>query len=265
MVDIRVAGNAKAPKAVVLLFGWLGAEDRHLAKYAAMWTGLGALSVRATAPSADVMLGRSASLLALGFAVLEAAAAALAAAPDAPLVVHTFSNGGSFVWEQLRRVASIEAPAIEEFQCSAAERANIAVVRARLKAEIFDSTPCYLHLLGGVRAIGTAVPHPVPRLLLQAVFFAYAAVGKLLLDSRPAEFWRHWFRPALQDSSLLAAAVRQLFIYSPLDELCDVDQLEVLVAARGARSLRFEDTGHVSHYKAHPKEYAAACAAVVWP
>lgn len=273
---VRSARDDESPKAVVLLFGWLGAEDRHLAKYANMWADAGAASVRATASSADIMLGNEARLRGGGLAVLRAAAPSLAEAPNATLIAHCFSNGGAFVYEQLR-LAMSEAAAGEGSGLSPEDAACLASMRARLAAEVFDSCPCYLHLGPGLRAIGTAVPLAAPRLLLQAVFGLYVVcstgLAKLgLVPLRPETYWKHWLTPPATSTSTRAPRprVRSLYAYSTVDDLCDVEALEALIHTRVERgepvcSLRFEDCSHVSLLPAHPEAYASACAKLAWP
>lgn len=242
----------RGPTAVVMLIGWLGAQDKVLKKYAEMWVAGGVCTVRGTAPTGALMLGGQGTLRAFGLLLLERAGTLLSSCPSGTsLVVHCFSNGGAFVYEALQRMAAGPAR-------PGAEAASLALLRNRLKAEIFDSAPCALRPETGLRAISLSVPHAVPRLLLQALFLLRISLQSCLCDDRPRQFWVHW---------LDAAPVDQLYVYGPRDQLCPVADLEALVEARRALSagqasvttLRFEDSAHVSHFRAHPAEYARAC------
>jgi len=81
--------------------------------------------------------------------------------------------------------------------------------------------------------------------------------------SRTVEYWAHWEG---QEKEGTFRNVKELYIYSPLDQLCDVNKLEQLIAIRRQRisqvtAVRFEDTDHVTHLRKRPAEYAAACLA----
>lgn len=101
----------------VLLFGWMGAQPRHLAKYAAVWTaalrarGLGAAVLGLVLPlwlSFDASLRDAAatshSLLLEDLDDLLSDPGCPLSAP--PLVLQFFSNGGAYVFEVLSLTSS---------------------------------------------------------------------------------------------------------------------------------------------------------------
>lgn len=84
---------------VVLLWGWFGAQDRALAKYADMHRARGRAVVRSIAPSAAVML-KWATVLG-DIADYTCSRAFAIRKPGEAVWLHAFSNGGAFVYEQL--------------------------------------------------------------------------------------------------------------------------------------------------------------------
>ena len=215
------------------------------------------------------MFRRHAQLLETGMTALHAAVELLESLPEkTPLVVHVFSNGGGTVLEALRN--AMAEVAAGTFKGEPRDAVALRMLNSRIKAGIFDSSPCYLYAGPGVRAISEAVPILPVRWLIQMSLLLLIGASTLISSSDPREeYWAHWARgPA-------APGCTQLYIYSPLDTLCDVVKLEELIAARKHASdtdqstkggkdgpvstLRFEDTMHVAHLRKHPRQYADAC------
>ena len=170
---------------------------------------------------------------------------------------------------------------------SDAHKEVLLLVKTSLTGLIFDSCPCFLSIRVGVRAIGQAVRNSVGRILLQAVFAASASFSGLLCvllgrPERPIEFWKHWEAPPGESDARRARAseasaqiestdrererivyTKQLYIYTPKDQLCDSVKLEELIAARRSlgvdvTAVRFEDSDHVVHLRKHPIDYSKA-------
>ena len=71
------------------------------------------------------------------------------------------------VWECIEEALASDGEIAFQRKLTQDDKDVLALVRARLAGKIFDSSPCYLWLSVGVRAIGTAIPGLVPRYLLQ--------------------------------------------------------------------------------------------------
>ena len=251
----------------VILFGWMGAQRRHVSKYADMYAAAPGENFRTTiaiADPADIMLIRRDQLVEYGVGILEQVEAD--SQDDGPIVVHCFSNGGVFVWNFLLRLAhGLDPPpaSISEEQVALIKR-----VCERVDAEIFDSAPCYLLLRSGVSAIDVGLAgNGFARISLKIAFLLGAGLQALVdkLRGRPAEPERYWERVTASPCS-----ARQLYIYSDADPICDVPALEALIEARAARgiqvsTLHFETSNHVAHFRVHPDEYREACLRHVAP
>jgi hypothetical protein len=246
----RVEGK---PKAIVLLFGWLGAQLRHVNKYAQIYTQKGCSVVTGVADSVSTMRNDTNTLNEFALEAATEAAKLMRSSgnTDTPVIVHVFSNGGAFVLERL-----------ECLMQSAIPGSDVAIVGngIRLGGQVFDSAPGYLHLRAGLKAVGTAAPNFLIRWIIQLYFLLYIVCGVLLSlvlgrSTRPIQFWNH-----MKDSTV---ARRQVYIYSTADELTDPVTLRELIEYRckkgiEVQSLEFTETHHVEHFRSHPKEYVEA-------
>ena len=267
---VSIAERSSSPtsegECVTILFGWLGAVDRHLAKYSALWEreiDACTATVRVTAASSDLMLLRKATLRAVGVKALRTAAALLrkrtASTPNQQprLFVHLFSNGGAFVWREA-------LSAMRESRRGDAEYDDLQLCSAALEGVVFDSAPAYINLKTGVNAIGSALQGKLllVRLFLQGLFLLFAVLRRVwtllcCAETLAVEFWSFW-----EDEKNTLGA-RTLYIYGQDDHLTDATALDGLAATRGdehgadVTTLRFVHSGHVQHLRTHTEEYIA--------
>jgi len=162
------SASSLPPKTVVILFGWFGAQDRILRKYAELYEGNTdtTVVVRVIADPKDVLLSNKQGLLDVGYAAVEAAAAALRdGGSEAKLFVHIFSNGGAYVWEQLtQEMIALEDEGVEE---RTPRQQGLALAQERLSGEVFDSSPCYVSVDVTIKALNQAIPSFLPRVAMQ--------------------------------------------------------------------------------------------------
>jgi len=245
---------AEKPKAIVLLFGWLGASIRHINKYSQIYNDWGCFTITGVADSIAIMTGNT---KALNKFALEAAATAAklmraSGATNIPVIVHVFSNGGTFVLERLECLIASAEPG-----------SDVAVVGHGIKlgGQVFDSAPAYLHWRTGLKVVATAVPNLLIRWIIQLLFLAYifweAFLSMVLCrPDRPTQFWNH-----MKDSRVARRQV--VYIYSTTDELTDPIKLQELIEYRAKKGfdiqpLKLTDTNHVQHLRSHPKKYVGA-------
>ena len=246
------------PPTTVLLLGWMGAQTKHVKKYQDMYSKAdGIITMQAIADPTDVMMYRHDGLLQCG---LRALMTLVEKSPVGPIVVHTFSNGGNFVWNLLVRLmhgqdAALPSVTTEQLAC-------LKQVQERLVGEIFDSAPCYMYISSGMAAIDASFSRNAAfRVLFKTAFVTSGFFGALWSMASgqltaPALYWsrcKDW-----------PTTTKQLYVYSDVDALCDVAALEEHIAAMEAKgiavtTLHFEDSPHVLHLKKYPVEYAEAC------
>ena len=164
-------GDVPKEPTTVLLLGWMGAQPKHVAKYEQMYARAdGVITLQAIAKPGDVMAYRRKELLQCGLRALQKL---VEKSPKGPIVVHTFSNGGTFVWNFLVRLMHGQdkpSPSVttEQLEC-------LRQVQQRLVAEIFDSAAGYMTIASGLTAIGASFgSNTVFRLLFQAFFITWA-------------------------------------------------------------------------------------------
>ena len=93
------------PKAVVLLYGWFGAQMKHVLKYSQLYHEKNCcITITGVCPPWETILKQDYKIEAF----VKSSLAELDAVDDAerklPLMVHCFSNGGGFCVQQLRRL-----------------------------------------------------------------------------------------------------------------------------------------------------------------
>ena len=242
---------------LVILFGWLGARDKDLAKYEAVWAGLGHPTLAAR-PSV------STSLLpwrvdAAADAVADAAAGALAeGGSDTGIVAHVFSNAGFLLAGTLlaRQAAALRAGG------------GTHTPTLTLRGALFDSCPARvtpdMAARGVVAALAGEPAAGVWERRRVSVAAARAPLTALLRlnASRLNAAWIAWEAP---DEAILPAEAPLTFAYAVEDALIPADEVRAFASARaraGGRvaGLHAFDSPHCEHLRVHPTEYAALVA-----
>jgi hypothetical protein len=272
---------------VVVMFGWVGAQDKHLAKYAHAWHAAGVRTVlRHTVSTLDGYMRP---------AVLDATARRMFAVLDAhyhgaSVVVQYFSNGGAWMHPHVARVWA-ERVAAAAAAVKAVRGVTGAPAPVSLGGLVFDSCPAYMHLSVGARAPVETIANPILRWLAWLVLFVVLNV-LVLFDNRPQRFWQqleddatagpasapapapHTNIAAVVSASAEPAIVPALYLYSRSDHLTDATKLDGLVATRRARVLAagvtperasklvravtWDRSPHVGHLRKHPEAYHGA-------
>lgn len=261
---------ADANKAVVMMFGWLGAQQKHVKKYADIYVkNLSYTVVYGTAPVTGAITRNKNKLVdAVSEAVQTTASIIkemekLGTSGDdnvtVPVIVHHFSNGGCYMAEQLSILIK-EAQNGTLIDVHEDFVGDLKIIGHRLQqkgsCELADSAPVYMHISSAMRGIEAAVSSTPIRIVVKSVFWASIIFNRLISlikreDIEPVEFWKNMINSKL--------CPRQAFIYSSADHVTDVVKLEELIEERkkivDVSVLKFDDSGHVQHYRKYPKEY----------
>uniref|UniRef100_A0A8C6ZPD6 Transmembrane protein 53 n=1 Tax=Nothoprocta perdicaria TaxID=30464 RepID=A0A8C6ZPD6_NOTPE len=131
-----------AARPVVVLLGWAGCRDRHLAKYSAIYSHTGCATIRYTAPWRMVFFSES-----FGIKSLQTPAKRLLellfdySMENRPILFHVFSNGGVMLYRYILEALHTQQP----------------FKSLRVVGTIFDSAPGRRNLRGGLRALETVL------------------------------------------------------------------------------------------------------------
>ena len=256
--DPQGNGQAKFPRAIVLLMGWWGAELRHVEKYAQLYHDKDCATVSVIADTMQVMMH-------LGYPCLDNCVRDAAtevckiirnhetSARKIPVIIHTFSNAGTFMAERLEVL-------IQQARCDLKVpcREDLVLLGARLDGEIFDSAPAYPDIkLGFTSTNGVVFGNSIIiKIIVGFLFFLAGAVSFFSnwILGLPDVRWTFWNN--MREGRL---CLRQAYIYSTSDDITNVKQLEELIENRKQFSnvsvLKFEDSKHVLHMIKHPKAY----------
>ncbi|EKX48471.1 hypothetical protein GUITHDRAFT_162375 [Guillardia theta CCMP2712] len=254
-------GGKWSPPAVIVLFGWFGAPQKHLLKYAEMYQHKTCgVIIRTTASSSDIMLRKKENLARHGMEAIRRAAAGIESlGEEARVYVHCISNGGTFLWDAVKdkMIKSLQ----NQEHSADPDAAVLRLIHSRLAGEIFDSAPCYISTTIGLRAIRLTVQGFIPRLLVQLFFLLHVLVESLYII---LTFQKHI--PEAWWDSLIQNPIRckQLFLYSDADSLLDRDQLQLLIESRRENGVSvqerlFHGAGHVQLLRNDPQEYTKTC------
>eukprot|EP00750_Incisomonas_marina_P031487 INCI8191.1.p1 GENE.INCI8191.1~~INCI8191.1.p1 ORF type:complete len:330 (-),score=45.23 INCI8191.1:296-1285(-) len=268
---------------VVCLFGWMLAEDRTLKKYADIFAD-SFDTIRVTAPLSAVYRQSQASEFVRQFLKF-------ICAPECRnrrVVIMCFSNGGCFMLERLNYFA--RNCSIDKGRAGVPESAVARFFQERLVACILDSCPGDLDIGAGFRAFTSSgivqkntiarwvAKFGVPSVLAVVVFSWFRSLVKAVLGQKivyASFLFACGILPVLVRlnrrrrsdryfSSLTCRAIPGpwLFLYGAADDLCRVDAIERAIAMRRQAGFpvhhqKWEDSGHVSHFRTHPNEYLA--------
>jgi len=275
-MDVILQKNAVDTQAVVIMFGWYNSAPKHVKKYAELYSNQpqNKCAVVYGSLMTSAFITRNHTLL-YSF-VMEAVRKAVeiikhvesensrtggaAAEKKVPVILHYFSNGGAFAVEKF---GIMMKDAIAGNLAERQDAEDLKTINSRLKTkgfEVLDSAPGYLKnlLRLAFATINTSIPF-LPLKLVVMFLVSISAIlmilAKFLVPGREALKTIFW-------NNMLESDVcqRQAFIYSSVDKLANGDKIDEFVEARKKKGidvtvLKFDDSEHCMHMKAHPTEY----------
>ena len=249
----RIDDPSPNPKAIVLLFGWFGAEMKHVQKYGELWRARHCNTVAGILNEFAIVTKNDHDIDKFVLLSIQEVIPLLRANDQLPLIIHGFSNGGCIPIERLEKLLVLTRSAN-----TLDPDLKMVLQRLKLGAEIFDSAPAWSTFTTGVKAMREAIPNIV--LLVMAIF---VSVSYSLLEiffqwysGRPTKFTVFWNH--IKTSTI---CMRQAFIYSMADNITSYTHLETeIIESRrklgvDVTILKFDDTGHVQHLQKHQAEY----------
>mmetsp|Transcript_16763 Transcript_16763/g.36442 ORF Transcript_16763/g.36442 Transcript_16763/m.36442 type:complete len:352 (-) Transcript_16763:324-1379(-) len=244
-IEVKQASGAEGVQ--VVLFGWLGARDKYLEKYAELWKSKGADVFMYTPPITATLFPFQADRSVAQYE-REVKAHRESAPPPKAVVYHVFSNGGFLFMGALMR-------GVAKGLVSQEALGNVSGI-------IIDSAPGVINADMAARGVGAAalgegsegfeLRQPTTVRLAQTVFGAYLQMPAI--RTRLGEVRQAWEE--------YCPKCPQLFLYSQKDVLIpssDIESFMELQANRGVEVAhqKWEDTVHVEHYRKYPTQYAS--------
>ncbi|KAG0730389.1 Transmembrane protein 53-B [Chionoecetes opilio] len=218
-VFVNGANGDKEP--VVFLLGWLGAQDRHLAKYCTIYNQRGCITIRYTSPSAYLFIRPATKLMPIARKLLSLLHDM--SLDDHPVFFHMFSNNGSVLYYYLTQaMAEPNAPRV---------RAVYAVTQGSVWLKLCMSLGMMLYLLG----------------------WKVLSISWIIISGK-LPIYPPW--TLVEDSSRCP----QLFLYSRADKLIGFQDVELFISERQRVGVPivakcWPDSQHVQHYRIYPEEY----------
>lgn len=274
-MDVLSQENAVDVKAVVIMFGWVGGEMKHLKKYADLYFNHPRHKcnvVYGIASIATVFTRNESNLAMIAMDAVQKAVKTIQSAESAincdnnndtkkeiPVILHYFSNGGAFVveklWLMMKKATSPGEITMENQKNT--EDLNFISKRLRMRGfEVLDSAPAYISddlVQKVINASFQNLPLSARKIfgcLVSGLFKLAAYIRKSGNDAEV--FWTNMIESNL--------CQRQVFVYSSVDKITHVKKLEEFIEARRKHGiditvLKFDDSDHVLHMKTHPEEY----------
>lgn len=257
---------------LIVLAGWLGAQPKALKKYELMYQALG-MDVISHIAEPRMVVGHSLSLdpiqipkdwpftneICFHPSTMQQLAwyilAQIYAKQSAFFLFHSFSNGGCFLWESIRRVLDRR----NEFQQPVRE--ILTDLYTRIKGIVFDSCPAWFGDMNSSLRPALKYCTRLERLHLALLF----GPGVVLYDGeheriRSCQRCNDYFQFLKEDD----LDIPQLYLCSKDDLLCDYAKVDEMVHHRRKKQKShvffraWEKSVHCSHLRIHPKEYKEA-------
>ncbi|XP_067893222.1 transmembrane protein 53 isoform X2 [Heterodontus francisci] len=233
---------------VIILLGWGGCQDKHLAKYSNIYKNQSCIVLRYTAPWRLIFFPGTFSrnlhctarkLLDLLFDI---------GIEEHPILFHVFSNGGCMLYRH-----------IVELQCNKTETY---FTKLNVVGTIFDSAPGNRNLQGGIRALYTSLGSSTNVLVKCFAIPAFVLIVLLKAVLYPIT----QFISLSNYDALKADPSRwpQLYLYSKADKIISCKDIEAMIKMRKllaiqVQSVNFNTSQHVNHFREFPNEYSTKC------
>jgi hypothetical protein len=255
---------------LVVLAGWLGCQARSLRRYEALYTKLGfGVVTRIATPKMVVMSVLQESPITLPsewpgkrrrLETMQDVAWDTLREVDtsqcSAILFHAFSNGGCFLWEQVRNILKTTGTENQEVE------SKLQAIQSKLSGVIFDSSPAY-YSPGSVSPLLAVLQHCTWRERIGA----YAQLMlhlPTLMGYRLSEQERRtteYFESMRNDPW----GIPQLYLFSKDDPFTQHGPIEELARHRqhlfGRERIllrEWESSPHCAHLLKHPVEYEAA-------
>ncbi|XP_010889659.1 transmembrane protein 53 [Esox lucius] len=235
---------------VVILLGWAGCKDKHLAKYSSIYNEQGCVTICYTAPLKTVFVSES-----FGYKELSITAHKLLEilydydVENSPIFFHVFSNGGFMLYRYM----------VELLQ-SHKQFSTLCVV-----GSVVDSAPGNGNVKGALRALTATLGTKINVMLRYALLVLFAVTVFLLrVVLYPLTKYIHKNHyDAFRD---VPPTWPQLYLYSRSDQVIPYTDVELMIQVLKGKgipveSFDFNTSSHVSHFCDFPEEYSGRCLA----
>ncbi|GAB6022350.1 Transmembrane protein 53 [Chamberlinius hualienensis] len=252
---------------VVVLLGWYGCQDKHLAKYSKIYENLGCITIRFL-PKADIIIYQPDSLRSIASKLFEVVDDFNLS--QHKIILHIFSNGGCYVYRHICQLLttpeddSVSSPN-GSVPLKEGKQNQPPTRTLNIEGSIFDSCPAVTSPLHLFRAIAAATTNGnlVYRWIRSAVLmFAviFAAVMEFLLGFLWSESKRVSPQALWNGLAKDRSRCPQLFLYSKADEICHYKSIKNFAEERkkcgvDVGEVCWEDSPHVKHFLMHRNEY----------
>lgn len=234
-----------------LLLGWLGAKHKNLSKYSALFEQMGYNVMQCVASPSTVFAVKPQNTAKFLLSLLR-----IIFSDDrlnkGGLVLMMFSNGGAICAPHLAKFFAGEYRDLIRTD----DEPVVKTAKDAMAAILFDSSPVYMHVHLGARAIndGMQVPDGILRWIVYVLFALLCILQTVFVVFLPSFFWN-----GLRNADYLCP---EQYIYSTKDHLQDIPRLEALIKERElkgkeVRVYRVEDSEHCMLLRKHPEEYKA--------
>jgi Eukaryotic protein of unknown function (DUF829) len=244
------------PRAVAIVLGHLGCTAESLAEYGRLYEERNCTVITAVSPVLRFVLNWN--LRATACEILDQAAAVLQdTSSDVPLLIHSFSNGGAFLLEEMEQ--QLQQGRLQK--TNSAYKYEFLASRMKNGCQLFDSCPCYIRPIWDTKYYSSSFPHPQWYKCSRLVYTAVASLSLTLWCTctlswhRPDQFWKRM----LQSNVCL----HQIFIYTTTDLLSDAASMDRFINNRRAQNVectvyRYDDSDHCRLNRDHPEAYGRA-------
>uniref|UniRef100_A0AC35UEV5 Transmembrane protein 53 n=1 Tax=Rhabditophanes sp. KR3021 TaxID=114890 RepID=A0AC35UEV5_9BILA len=249
--NLEIHQTSQESTVLIVLIGWAGCQDRHLAKYAKIYETGGFDTIRLTVPIRKIR-GLTCYDKFTGF-IYERLAGIKDIATKG-IIFHVFSmNGGNTF--------------LKVYEKYLQEKGDW-----NIKGVIFDSCPADVQPSQLALAI-TMTMYPstkyggISSILTQSMLYAHFLFERTwvyLHSLVNADAYSNYFA-YFKLLSMKTLPRNQLYIYSDADKICSSSSTEkfleeqIKVVDQTVLVAKFDNSDHVQHYRAHPQEYTERC------
>lgn len=236
VTETDTSQQEKSP--IVVILGWNGAQDRHLAKYSDIFTEKNYGTFRVTANAFDTFCRLDGKVKENGLKYMQVLEGM--DAYDRSVIFYAFSQGGGAVFYHMMQ--AITMPQSEYFG------------KIKVAGTIFDSCPLKLDITGKHRLLSSITDNMSNPILKTLVWYGLGVVVEV--GVRASSVMPHY----MDDMKTSGLACKQLVLYSKADLYSPHEDITDYIDARRKRGIHviskcWENSPHVSHFKEHPEEY----------